>query len=45
MQGNGVYGRSEGGPGVLGESGSNHGVVGQTRARDRSGVFGTNPND
>jgi hypothetical protein len=45
MQGNGVYGRSEGGPGVLGESGSNNGVVGQTRARDRSGVFGSNPND
>ncbi len=45
MQGNGVYGRSEGGPGMLGESGSNHAVVGQTRARDRSGVFGTNPND
>lgn len=45
MQGNGVYGRSEGGPGVVGESGSNHGVVGQTRARDRSGVYGSNPND
>ena len=45
IQGTGVYGRSDRGPGVVGESGSNHGIVGQTRARDSSGVFGTNPND